>query len=311
MDFQEALLFLYNNLPMYQRVGPSAFKKDLTNTIKLCDSLGNPQEQFRSIHIAGTNGKGSVAHSIAAVLQTSDYKVGLYTSPHLKSFTERIRVNGQSIPEMQVAGFVSQNLSTLLKIQPSFFEMSVAMAFDHFAREKVDVAVIEVGLGGRLDSTNIVKPILSVITNIGYDHQEMLGNTLVEIAAEKAGIIKTEVPVVVSEYQKEVASVFHAKAKECSAPLYFASQNFRLTEIHRSDNQRTFRVNENRTIWPASLTIDLLGGYQSRNLPGVLQVLKILPEIGLPISGEAAFKGLSRIALLTGIKGSRRNRSRY
>jgi len=229
MNFQEALLFLYNSLPMYQRVGPSAYKKDLINTHRLCEHLGDPQKKFESIHVAGTNGKGSTAHALTAILVMAGYKVGLYTSPHLKSFTERIRVNGEEIPEAAVASFVEANIQFLQELKPSFFEMSVALAFYYFASERVDVAVVEVGLGGKLDSTNVIEPLLCLITNIGYDHQNMLGDTLVEIAAEKAGIIKPGIPVIVSEYQPEVAQVFESKAKECDSQLFYGSKNYILS----------------------------------------------------------------------------------
>ncbi len=303
MDFQEALLFLYNSLPMYQRLGPSAYKKDLTNTVKLCQTLGNPHLNIKSIHIAGTNGKGSVAHSMAAVLQICGYKIGLYTSPHLKSFTERIRVNGQVIIEDEVTQFVSQNLSQLMEIKPSFFEMSVAMAFDHFSRNEVDYALVEVGLGGRLDSTNIISPILSVITNIGLDHQDMLGETLPEIAAEKAGIIKPQVPVVISEHQEEVAMVFETVAKKNSAPIFFASENFKVSSIHQSSGGKTFRVEKHGKVWATDLSVDLVADYQERNLPGVLQALEKLKELGLSIEDKAITQGLSKVVSLTGIKG--------
>src|SRR5688572_4146934 len=188
--YGETLEFLYNNLPMFQRVGASALKLDLSNTVALCEALGNPHLKFKSVHIAGTNGKGSTSHMLAAILQTAGYKTGLYTSPHLLDFRERIRINGEMIPQSEVAGFVQSYLPLIEKVQPSFFEVTVAMAFDYFARQQVDIAVVETGLGGRLDSTNVITPLLSLITNVGYDHMNMLGETLTEIAREKAGIIK-------------------------------------------------------------------------------------------------------------------------
>ncbi|RYY21541.1 MAG: bifunctional folylpolyglutamate synthase/dihydrofolate synthase, partial [Sphingobacteriaceae bacterium] len=200
MNYQQTLDYLYQQLPMFTRVGESAFKKDLTNTLLLCEKLGNPQHQFKSIHVGGTNGKGSTSHMLAAVLQTAGYKTGLYTSPHLKDFRERIRIDGEMISEQEVIDFVADQQENINIIQPSFFEMTVGMAFAYFAKQKVDIAVIEVGLGGRLDSTNVITPLLSVITNIGWDHMNLLGNTLPEIAAEKAGIIKQNVPVVIGEY---------------------------------------------------------------------------------------------------------------
>ncbi|MGV3760837.1 bifunctional folylpolyglutamate synthase/dihydrofolate synthase, partial [Parapedobacter sp.] len=226
MNYEEAVDYLYARLPMFTRDGASAIKKDLTNTYRLCEALGNPQERFRSIHIAGTNGKGSISHMLAAILQQSGYKTGLYTSPHLLDFRERIRINGTMIPQARVAAFVSDHQSLIEQIQPSFFEVTVAMAFAFFAEERVDIAVVETGLGGRLDSTNIITPLLSVITNIGLDHTAMLGNTLPQIAGEKAGIIKPSVPVVVSEQQEAVADVFERVAAGKGSRLVFASEQW-------------------------------------------------------------------------------------
>src|SRR6478735_5631094 len=223
MTYPETLDYLFSKLPMFTRIGAAAFKKDLTNTIALCDVLQNPQHRFKSIHIAGTNGKGSTSHMLASVLQEAGYKVGLYTSPHLKDFRERIRINGEMIPEQYVVDFVDQYKSVFDTIQPSFFEWTVALAFDFFANEQVDIAIIETGLGGRLDSTNIITPLLSIITNIGWDHMDMLGDTLPKIAAEKAGIIKPGIPVVIGEYQEEVFNVFVEKAKTANSNLVLAS----------------------------------------------------------------------------------------
>ena len=225
MNYQETLEYLFSQLPMYQRQGAPAFKKDLSNTLKLCELLDQPHTKFKSIHIAGTNGKGSVSHMLASVFQEAGFKVGLYTSPHLTDFRERIKVDGEMISEDSVINFTEKHRSDFEEIKPSFFEMTVAMAFDHFANEKVDIAIVETGLGGRLDSTNVITPELSVITNIGYDHQQFLGETLPEIAAEKAGIIKPNVPVVVGEFQQEVAEIFEAKAKETNSRLRFANRS--------------------------------------------------------------------------------------
>lgn len=208
MNYSETLEYLFSQLPMYQRQGAPAFKKDLTNTLALCELLGNPQTKFKSIHIAGTNGKGSVSHMLASVFQEAGYKVGLYTSPHLTDFRERIKINGQMISEQSVIDFVADYKADFERIKPSFFEMTVALAFDQFVKNEVDIAIIETGLGGRLDSTNVISPELSIITNIGYDHQQFLGETLPEIAGEKAGIIKPNVPVIIGEFQQEVAEVF-------------------------------------------------------------------------------------------------------
>lgn len=279
MNYQETLDFLFQALPMYQRVGKTAFKKDLSNTIALCEHLGNPQDNFKSVHIAGTNGKGSSSHMLAAVLQASGLKVGLYTSPHLKNFTERIRINGQEIPEQVVVGFVEKNQDAIKSIEPSFFEMTVAMAFDYFAQEKVDIAVIEVGLGGRLDSTNVITPELSLITNIGYDHMDMLGDTLPEIAREKAGIIKVGVPVVISESNPEVNPVFESVALEKNAVLYYANSN--------GDMPST----------------DLMGAYQSRNIRGVLKAIEVLKQQKWSINTDTIKEGLSQVTKLTGLKG--------
>src|SRR5690606_30488762 len=212
MTYQETLDYMFNSLPIFQRVGKSAYKANLDNTLALCSRLGNPHQAFKSIHVAGTNGKGSTSHALASILQEAGYKVGLYTSPHLKSFTERIKINGKEISEEAVVAFVQKHKPFLEEIKPSFFEMTVAMAFAHFAAQQVDYAVIEVGLGGRLDSTNVITPLLSVITNIGYDHMQFLGDTLEAIAREKAGIIKPGVPVVISESHAETNAVFEEVA---------------------------------------------------------------------------------------------------
>lgn len=281
MTYQEALDFMLKALPMYQRVGQAAFKKDLTNTIKLCEALGNPHKQFKSIHVAGTNGKGSTSHMLASVLQASGYQVGLYTSPHLKSFTERIRINGQEVDENFVVSFVEDNQKLIQEIQPSFFEMTVAMAFQYFAQQKVDIAVIEVGLGGRLDSTNIITPEVSVITNIGFDHMEMLGDTLEKIAFEKAGIIKKRIPVVITEKHIETEPVFRKVAEEKEAPISFA-EDLSLDEIPLSDLQ---------------------GAYQAKNIKGVLATLKILKAQGWNITVGSTQLGLSQVQANTGLKG--------
>jgi len=224
--YEETLNFLYENLPMFQRVGASALKPDLTNTLLLCEALGNPQLKFKSIHVGGTNGKGSTSHMLASILQCAGFKTGLYTSPHLKSFTERIRINGEEVSKDYVNDFVNRIFEAIHVVKPSFFEITVAMAFDYFASQKVDIAVVEVGLGGRLDSTNVITPELSLITNIGWDHMDLLGDSLEKIAGEKAGIIKNKIPVVISERQPEVERVFLEKASSTDSPLYFASGEF-------------------------------------------------------------------------------------
>src|ERR1700748_3227716 len=226
MDYAQTVEYLFTKLPMYSRIGAAAYRADLNNTWQLTDFIGNPERRFRSIHVAGTNGKGSTSHMLAAIFQEAGYKTGLYTSPHLKDFRERVRINGEMISEQAVINFVGDHQQGFEQIQPSFFEMTVALAFDCFAKEQVDIAVIETGLGGRLDSTNIITPLLSVITNIGWDHMNMLGDTLQLIAGEKAGIIKPGIPVIVGEYQPEVADVFIDKAKFENAPISFASEEW-------------------------------------------------------------------------------------
>ncbi|MDN5213581.1 folylpolyglutamate synthase/dihydrofolate synthase family protein [Fulvivirgaceae bacterium BMA12] len=300
MDYKETLDFLYNSLPMFQRQGKSAFKKDLTNTFKFCQQLNNPQQQFKSVHIAGTNGKGSTAHSIAAVLQLAGYKTGLYTSPHLKSFTERIRINGRAIGEQEVVEFVKMHKDFIDQLKPSFFEMTVVMAFDHFARKQVDVAVIEVGLGGRLDSTNVITPLISVITNIGLDHTDFLGDTLPQIAGEKAGIIKPGIPVVISEYQEETAPVFKDVSQELKAEIYFADQEYQVESRHGGD----YRVSNSggEVLFP-SLYADLKGVYHARNLPGIIKTVDLLRDMSFTISEKVVEEGIRSAAAVTGLKG--------
>ncbi|WP_239022954.1 bifunctional folylpolyglutamate synthase/dihydrofolate synthase [Pontibacter mangrovi] len=289
---------------MFQRIGNAAFKKSLDNIIALCEALGQPQHRFKCIHVAGTNGKGSSSHMLAAVLQEAGYKTGLYTSPHLKSFTERVRVNGQELPQGYLINFVEQHKQLFERIKPSFFEMTVALAFAYFAEEQVEVAVIEVGLGGRLDSTNIITPEVSLITNISFDHQNMLGDTIAAIAAEKAGIIKPKVPAVISSRQPEAEEVFIAKAADVGAPLYFAPDHYTL-ELSESTLQRqVFQVYRDGNLYLKDLEIDLAGGYQKYNLPGVLQTLEVLQELkGYTITQEAIRRGLAHVKSITGLKG--------
>ncbi len=280
MKYEEVLEWMYSQLPMYQRKGKSAYKKDLTNIKKLAKHLGNPENKFRSIHIAGTNGKGSVSHMLASVLQEAGYKTGLYTSPHLVDFRERIRINGQMIRKNCVINFIKRNKDFFIKNRLSFFEMTVGLAFEQFAKKKVDIAVVEVGLGGRLDSTNIINPEASVITNISKDHTAMLGNDLKPIAFEKAGIIKPNVPVVIGELQKETIDVFKKIAGEKSAPLYIAQNNK-----------------------PLKYTSDLKGNYQEKNIKTVLKTLEILQSKGFVISEAAIKKGLLKVRENTGLRG--------
>ena len=289
--------FLFNALPMYQRLGAPALKADLIYTLRICDHLGNPQLKFKSIHVAGTNGKGSTSHALASILQESGYKVGLYTSPHLKSFTERIKINGKEIAEQKIVSFVSQNKPFLEELQPSFFEMTVGLAFDHFAEEMVDYAIIEVGLGGRLDSTNVIFPELSVITNIGLDHVQFLGNNLEKIAGEKAGIIKKGVPVVISETQKETKPVFELIARQQDAPIFFSDQLIQVKPLG-SGKYEVLDGNEKHIY-----QLDLMGSYQQKNLAGILQAIKVLRNQGLEIGDGALQAGLGRVTANTGLKG--------
>lgn len=298
MNYQEVLDFLYGSLPMFQRVGKVAFKKDLSNIIKLCDHLNNPHDEFKAIHIAGTNGKGSAAHSIAAILQSSGYNTGLYTSPHLKEFTERIKIDGVEISKESVIDFVVKNKEIINKIKPSFFEMTVAMAFDHFAKQEVDIAVIETGLGGRLDSTNIITPILSLITNISLDHTGMLGDTLKVIAAEKAGIIKKGAPVIISEFQDVVDDVFDERARTLKVPLYFGSEHFQPVQKDNSLN-----IYKNEALFLENINLSLKGDFQLKNIAGVLQSIEILNKKGFEISAEHIVNGLENVAGLTNFKG--------
>ena len=301
MNYQETLDYLFHALPMFQRVGASAFKKDLNNTLALCSHLGNPERKFKSVHVAGTNGKGSTSHSLAAVLQSAGYKTGLYTSPHLKSFTERIRIDGREIGKDSVVQFVDENKAILDELQPSFFEMTVGMAFWHFVREQVDIAIIEVGMGGKFDSTNVIIPELSVITNIGWDHVQFLGNTLPEIAGEKAGIIKQEIPVVVSQTQEETTAVFLQKAQEMNAPIHFADQLIRVGKVQTVAKHAVFSVEKEGK--KTELEFGLLGDYQRYNLPGILESVDQLRKLGWEISEDAVKKGLVDVAALTGLKG--------
>ncbi len=306
MTYAETLDYLFNALPMFQRVGASAYKADLTNTLSLCEHLGNPQETFKTIHVAGTNGKGSTSHALASVFQTAGYKTGLYTSPHLKSFTERIRIDGKEITEEDVVEFVANNRAFLDELQPSFFEMTVGMAFWYFAKEAVDIAVIEVGMGGRLDSTNVIHPELCVITTIGYDHTQFLGNTLPLIAGEKAGIIKQGVPVVISQTQKETQEVFSQQAAAKQAAIVFADQVWEVTKLPESENpsiQQLANFKVRSSDGEFTMKFDLNGDYQRFNLPGILEAVKQLRNQGWNLSDTALQVGLESISEQTGLKG--------
>lgn len=301
MTYAETIQYLYDSLPIFQRVGAVAYKADLHNTVELCEALGNPQKKIKTIHVAGTNGKGSSSHLLAAILQCAGYKAGLYTSPHLKEFTERIKINGQEVSQLFVVDFVNRIKPDLIRLKPSFFETTVAMALDYFAAEQVHLAVIEVGLGGRLDSTNIITPLVSLITNIGHDHMNLLGNTLPQIAFEKAGIIKPHVPVVISERQEEVAGVFVNKATESAAPLVFASDAITSEEV--SPGTGIYNVHEGNRLLFESLECQLKGNYQRKNIPGVLMTVIQLRKLGYSISDEAVRRGMAAVVTLTGLKG--------
>ena len=287
MNYQETLSWMFNRLPMFQTQGKNALNNKLDNILTFTSALGNPQTKFKSLHIAGTNGKGSSSSMLASILQEAGYKVGLYTSPHLKDFRERIKIDGKEIPEDYVVNFISENKSFLEEHSLSFFEMTVGMAFSYFSEEKVDIAVIEVGLGGRFDSTNIIIPEVSLITNISKDHTDILGDTLPKIAFEKAGIIKQNVPVVISEYQEETAPVFTARAKEMKAPIIFANHI------------------------ETSLTTDLQGTYQEKNIKGVIAVIELLIHQGWDITSENIAQGLLHVVRNTNLKGRWQTLSSY
>ena len=306
MTYAETLDYLFNALPMFQRVGASAYKADLTNTLFLCSHLGNPEKRFKTVHIAGTNGKGSTSHALAAVFQAAGYKTGLYTSPHLKSFTERIRIDGKEITEEGVVEFVANNKAFLDQLQPSFFEMTVGMAFWYFAKEAVDIAVIEVGMGGRLDSTNVIHPELCVITTIGYDHTQFLGNTLPLIAGEKAGIIKQGVPVVISQTQKETEAVFSQQAAAMQATIVFADQLWEVAKIQVSEDssiQQLANFKVRSSDGEFNLKFGLNGDYQRFNLPGILEAVKQLRDQGWNLPDQALKAGLENVTEQTGLKG--------
>lgn len=331
MNYQQTLEFLYEQLPMFQRTGQAAYKANLNNTLKLDRHLGHPHHRFKSIHVAGTNGKGSVSHMLASVLQSAGYKTGLYTSPHLLDFRERIRVDGEMVPEDFVASFVADHRDLIEVVQPSFFELTVAMAFDYFAGLKVDVAVIEVGLGGRLDSTNIIKPDLSIITNISFDHTALLGDNLEAIAREKGGIIKENTPVVVGRRQPETTKIFSEIAAKMKSQLIFAgnlyqvssatsmaegqmvnvgllseiltSSSFRATPEMKSGKAVQLWQEEQGGRLSGNYMLPLAGHYQQENLVTVLTSVGILRQTGYQISQEALHAGIENVVKLTGLAG--------
>lgn len=313
MNYSETLNWMFNKLPMYQRIGAAAYKADLNTTIEILNYLKNPQDNFKTIHVAGTNGKGSTSHSLASVFQEAGYKTGLYTSPHLRDFRERIRINGEMIPENDVVKFIEKHKSKLEELELSFFEMTVAMAFDYFSKEKVDIAIIEVGMGGRLDSTNVINPELSIITNISLDHVKFLGDTEEKIAAEKAGIIKSGVPVVIGETQKGSEKVFIQTAKEKNSPIYFADQIFEC----RFNNSNSLEYNNidiykkssdngqqttDETLYLKNLHFPLLGDYQKKNLATVICAIDLLKD-KFRLNDEHIHNGLKNVVANTSLMG--------
>ena len=313
MNYNETLNWMFNKLPMYQRIGAAAYKADLDTTIEILNYLNNPQDNFKSVHVAGTNGKGSTSHSLASVFQEAGYKTGLYTSPHLRDFRERIRINGEMIPENDVVTFIERHKDKLEELQLSFFEMTVAMAFDYFSKEKVDIAIIEVGMGGRLDSTNVIKPELCVITNISLDHVKFLGDNEEKIAAEKAGIIKQGIPVVIGETQEGSEKVFTEAAKEKNAPIYFADKIF---ECHANSSTsveyNNFNIYKHGTekaelkteenLYLKNLNFPLLGDYQKKNLATIICAIDNLKD-KFRLTDTSIYDGLENVITNTGLMG--------
>jgi len=306
MNYNQVLDFLYSQLPMYQRVGAAAYKADLNNTIAICNLIGNPQNNIKSVHIAGTNGKGSVSHLLASAFHEAGYKTGLYTSPHLKDFRERIKINGKIISKQFVKAFVNKYYKDFLFIKPSFFEMTVGLAFDYFAQQKVDIAIIETGLGGRLDSTNVISPELSIITNISYDHMPLLGNTLEKIAFEKSGIIKKNTSVVIGEKQKGINSIFKNAASINNAPIYFAEDIFSVfakNDFNCLKKTKQYIITHRKTGKETPITCPLLGNYQQKNLLTAFCACQELYHSGYNIDEASVLKGFKNVIKNTGLKG--------
>jgi dihydrofolate synthase/folylpolyglutamate synthase len=302
MTYDEVIHFLYNSLPVFHREGKKAYKPGLDNIVALCEQLNNPHHSFKSLHVAGTNGKGSSSHFMASILQEHGFKVGLYTSPHLKSFTERIKINGIDVSKEWVSSFVTDKKNIIQKVSPSFFEWTVAMAFCYFKEQKVDWAIIETGLGGRLDSTNIIMPLGCLITNIGYDHQDILGNSLGEIALEKAGIIKQGIPVTISEYQSEISSIFSGKASDNHAPIQFAKEEIKLINVSRS--QTLDLVLESKHFSEFKIASPYLGTYQINNIMGVLAWCSQLDSMRIiNLNKEKIAMGIKNSRINTQLKG--------
>lgn len=303
MTYQQTIDYLFSRLPMFQRVGAAAYKANLDNTISICKALGNPEKKIKCVHVAGTNGKGSSSHMLAAILQQAGYKTGLYTSPHLIDFRERIKINGKLIPKTDVVKFVENYKTIFEDIEPSFFEWTVGLAFHYFAEQEVDVAIIEVGLGGRLDSTNVIKPQCCLITNIGFDHVNLLGNTLPLIATEKAGIIKEKIPVVISQTQLDVLSVFNTKAQSLKAPIIFADKQYKILSHDFQDGLLCVELLEKITNNTQHYKLDLTGTYQLKNIQGVLSCINSLKQKGFLIEDENVLFALQHVKKLTGLMG--------
>jgi dihydrofolate synthase/folylpolyglutamate synthase len=304
MTYQEVIEYMFSQLPMFYRIGKSAYKANLETSLYIDNYFGHPHQNYKTIHVAGTNGKGSVSHMLAAILQTAGYKTGLFTSPHLKDFRERIRVNGQIIPEEEVTDFIFQHKQVFDQVKPSFFEMTSALAFYYFAKVHVDVAIIEVGMGGRLDSTNIITPLLSVITNIGFDHTEFLGDTLGKIAAEKAGIIKNSIPVVIGEYHSDTWPVFQQFSERLNTPVLLAEKVYKVGySSFTSDQKQVFNIHEGDQLVYENLKIDLLGFYQQKNICTVLTAIDQLRRIGFSVQNVALYHALNNVTGITGLQG--------
>lgn len=303
MNYQETLDWMFQQLPMFQRKGKAAYKANLNNTLELDEHFNHPHKNYKTIHIAGTNGKGSVSHFLASCLQEAGYKVGLYTSPHLKDFRERIKINGENIDQDFVVNFINSNKDYFSTLSPSFFEMTVAMAFEYFSKEEVDYAIIETGLGGRLDSTNIISPIASVITNISFDHTALLGNTKELIAIEKAGIIKKDTPVIIGEYDKETIDVFEKRAKEQVANLIVADKKYEVQNSRFNINHRIVDIIKDKDIRFKDLVSGLVGVYQEKNILTCIACIDYIKTIGVDISDENISEGLKKVVENTGIMG--------
>ncbi len=311
MSYQDTIDYLYSRLPMFSRIGAAAIKKDLDNTISICNFLGNPEKKFKTIHVAGTNGKGSTSHMLASIFQEAGYTTGLYTSPHLYDFRERIKVNGEMCSKDFVTAFTNKMKGLIDEIEPSFFELTVGMAFEYFAEKKCDIAIIETGLGGRLDSTNVISPELSIITNIGWDHMALLGNTLPAIALEKAGIIKKETPVVISEVIPETKQIFKEKATAMQAPIYFSEDFLQLQSFQNNWQTALFEFNQpiihllDAPLFTKNFTVecDLPGKYQYKNLKGVLVAIQLLSQMGWKLKAPKILSALKQVKKNTGLMG--------